>query len=97
MRIGTRAAGDVHPSPGTILDDNRLSPALLQLVGERADEHVTVGGDDPHRLARIGLGGRRRCVENRRRHRDEQEYWRFHHALARAARLHLSLRRRVIG
>src|SRR5262249_905790 len=80
-------AGDVHPSPGAVLDDHRLSPVLLQLVRQRANEHVTgparsVGGDDPYRLARIGLGSRRRCGEDRRSHRDEQETWRFHQALA---------------
>src|SRR4029453_12922297 len=86
-RIGARATGDVHLSPGAILDDHRLTPPLLQLISERADKNVAgptgaVGGDDPHGFARIGLGPGECRAEDSCSERDEQEGWRFHHALS---------------
>lgn len=74
-RFGASAAADIHAAAGAVLDDDRLAPALAQLLAHRAHEGVAdpAGcrrGDHPDRLCRIVLRPRNareceRCADRR--------------------------------
>src|SRR5439155_7537192 len=59
-RFGASATADVHAAAGAVLDHDRLTPALGQLLADRAHENVadaTGRGrcDDPDRLGGVVL------------------------------------------